>query len=181
MIRPHLRDLPPQGGLPNRFVLRPMRFSPAGVALWIDVQRSSETHFAIADDLFARQFGDAPEEIEKRCYLVTAPSGATAGTISAWFGGKGKEGDSENWGRIHWVAVRPDFQGLGLGRAALIYALHRLAALGHDQAWLSTSTARLPALKLYLDAGFLPDLTPEGAPEAWAIVRTHLAHPNLRV
>ena len=177
MIRPHLRDLP-QAAFPEGFAVRPMRY-PDDIQLWTEVQRSAETHFPIQDNLFVNQFGDDANEVSNRCYLVIQPSsGEAVGTISAWFGGKAGPG-GEDWGRIHWVAVRPEYQGRGLGRAALAYALHRLVYLGHDRAWLATSTARLAALKLYLDFGFMPDLSLPDAPEAWDMVRSHLAHPGL--
>jgi GNAT superfamily N-acetyltransferase len=76
------------------------------------------------------------------------------------------------------VAVRPAFQGRGLGRAALSHALNRLARW-HERAYLDTSTARLPAIKMYLDFGFVPDLGPPGARDAWRAVRAALPHPAL--
>jgi hypothetical protein len=51
--------------------------------------------------------------------------------------------------------------------------------LGHQRAWLATSTACREALKLYLDAGFTPDLEPFGARDAWQTVLPHLPHPAL--
>ncbi len=59
------------------------------------------------------------------------------------------------------------------------YAMEQFVAWGHPAAWLATSTARIPALKLYLDFGFLPDLTEDGARQAWAKVRAVLPHPGL--
>ena len=175
MIRAHLRDLP-RPHFPDGFGMRPLN-GASDAPLWTDVQRDAEELFAIEDDLFVREFGDDDAAIAARCFFVTSPKNAAVGTISAWRGGRGEE--SDNWGRIHWVAVRPAFQKRGLARAALAFALSRLAELGHERAWLATSTARLPALKLYLDAGFVPDLEPLVAREAWESVRAVLPHPAL--
>ena len=75
--------------------------------------------------------------------------------------------------------MRPAYQGRGLGKAALAFALERLSHW-HERAFLDTSTARLPALKMYLDFGFAPDRThgPD-ALRAWRGVRAALDHPGL--
>ena len=172
MIRPHLRDIP-QIPFPEGFAIRALRRDEG--PLWADVQRDAEELFPIKDDLFAREFGYDPRAVEQRCFFVTNHKGAAVGTISAWYGGRGT---GQDWGRIHWVAVRPLYQGRGLGKASLSYAMNRMAEW-HEQAWLATSTARLPALAMYLDFGFVPDITPTGALEAWHLVRERLPHPAL--
>jgi hypothetical protein len=49
----------------------------------------------------------------------------------------------------------------------------------HERCYLITHTGRLPALELYLDFGFVPDLDPPGAVEAWREVKGKLGHPAL--
>src|SRR5947209_7785691 len=78
----------------------------------------------------------------------------------------------------HWVAVRPEYQGRGLAKAALSYALTRLAEW-HERAWLATSTARPVAIKLYQSFGFRPDLEPPSARAAWEHVQLRLNHQAL--
>ena len=97
------------------------------------------------------------------------------GIVSAWYhrNYRGRE-----LGLIHWIAVRPAHQGLGLGRAAMSYALHQLAQW-HDRAGLGTQTKRIRAIKLYLDFGFRPDLERPGALESWRKVKAELDHPRL--
>jgi hypothetical protein len=55
MVRAHMRDIP-QAPFPHGFGIRTMRGGES--ALWTDVQRECEGAGAIADDLFAREFGD---------------------------------------------------------------------------------------------------------------------------
>ena len=58
------------------------------------------------------------------------------------------------------------------------HALRQMAQW-HDKAFLGTGTNRLPAIKLYLNFGFAPDLDGEGAREAWREVKAALDHPVL--
>lgn len=172
MVRSHLRDIP-QAAFPEGFGIRPLR--PGEAALWTDIQRDAEEFFPIGDDLFFQQFGDDLPATEQRCFFVTKPKDVAVGTISAWYS---RDFRGQDHGRIHWVAIRPDYQGRGLGRAAMTFALNRLARW-HERCWLATSIARLPALKMYLDYGFLPDPEPEGAVAAWRSVAGVLDHPAL--
>lgn len=52
------------------------------------------------------------------------------------------------------VAVAPDAQGRGLGRALLEHAMHEAAGRGATSMVLEVSTANAPALALYAAAGF---------------------------
>lgn len=172
MVRPHLDNIP-KAAFPEGFGIRTLRRDEG--PLWTDVQRDAEEILTIQDDLFARQFGDDPEGIEQRCFFITNPKGAAVGTISAWYK---RDTPGEDVGRVHWVAVRPTYQGRGLARAGLAYTLRRLAQW-HSSALLDTSTLRLPALKLYLDFGFVPDLDSPDAVAAWRAVGAVLNHPAL--
>ena len=54
-----------------------------------------------------------------------------------------------------------------------------IKALGHRRAMLGTHTKRTAAIKIYLDCGFVPDMSFQDADRAWAIVRRVLRHPGL--
>ena len=150
---------------------------PEEAPVWTEVQRAAERVITIEDGLFLEEFGSDVPAIERRCFLLMH-EGHAVGTISAWYSANYK-GTEENWGRLHWFAIRPSHQGRGLARPMISYVMEKFVEWGHPAAWLATSTSRIPALKLYLDFGFLPDLTQPGAKEAWETVRTHLAHPAL--
>jgi GNAT superfamily N-acetyltransferase len=55
---------------------------------------------------------------------------------------------------VHWVAIVPECQGIGLGKALMTLLCQRLRELGHDQAYLFTSSERVSAIRLYLRFGF---------------------------
>jgi len=172
MIRPHLRDIP-QFAFPEGFGIRPMRPGEAG--LWLDIHRDAEPFFAIPEDLFAQQFGSDPAAQAWRCFFIVTARDVAVGTLSAWFNRDFQGADA---GRIHWVAIRPAYQGRGLAKPAMAHAMNVLAHW-HDRAYLDTSTGRLPAIKIYLDFGFLPDLSLPGAVAAWRRVAAVLPHPAL--
>jgi beta-glucuronidase len=172
MLRPNLHDIP-VFECPEGFAIRPMR--PDEGPVWADIHRDAEPFFGIADELFLREFGSDLPAVPRRCFFVVDDKGAAVATASAWYSRQFRGGD---WGRIHWVATRRAYRRLGLARAAVSYALRKLAEW-HDRAYLDTATARLGAIRLYLDCGFVPDLERDGAAEAWRQVRQGLSHPAL--
>ncbi len=148
----------PVEALPG-IAIRPMA-GTAESAAWTAVQRAAEPYFAIADDLFARQFGTDDIAIAQRCYLaIDAATGVPIGTCSAW---TDTDGPYAGWGRIHWVAVHPDYQRRGIAKALVATAMNRMIELGHTQAYLMTSTGRTGAIRLYESFGFASEPTPTG-------------------
>jgi len=172
MIRPDMRNLPDYP-LPEGFSMRTLRREDAG--LWVDVVRDAEPFLTIGDDLFARAFANDLPATEERCFFLVSPKGVAIGTISAWHN---RDAAGRNVGQIHWFAIRPAWQHRGLARPMLAYALKQLA-LWHDQCFLDTQTRRIPAIKLYLDFGFVPDPDFPRAREAWREVSAALPHPVL--
>ena len=172
MIRPDLLNIP-QASFPEGFSIRPMQLDEG--PLWTDIQRDAEEHFGISNELFRREFGHDLQAIRWRCFIITNSKGSGVGTISAWYN---RNFRGEDYGRIHWVAVRPAYQRRGLGKAGLSFALNKLAQW-HNRCYLDTSIERLPALKLYLDFGFMPDLYNDREAEKWLIVKDRMKHPSL--
>jgi GNAT superfamily N-acetyltransferase len=173
MIRPDLLNIP-QASFPEGFSMRPMHLDEMG--LWTDIQRHAEPYFEIPDALFYQQFGQDLQAIQWRCFIITNEKGVGVGTISAWYDLNFK---GQDYGRVHWVATRPAYQRKGLAKAGLSFVLNQLAQW-HQRCYLDTATKRLPAIKLYLDFGFLPDLDQPNAIKAWGEVRDSLAHPVLQ-
>ena len=97
------------------------------------------------------------------------------GTVSAWYN---RQFRGREYGRIHWIAIRPGCQRKGLGKAALSYALQVLAKW-HDRSYLVTSGERLGAIAMYLSFGFEPDMAPANARAVWRDVNARLRHPAI--
>ena len=73
-----------------------------------------------------------------------------------------------NVGYIHMVAADPSVSRMGIGPAMLYHAMKYLEERGVDGYFLTTDDFRLPAIKIYLDAGFEPDYnSPDNTPERW--------------
>lgn len=168
MIRDNLENLP-DWQFPDGYGMRPIQ--PDEESLWTAVQRDAEPFFPVQDNLFAQEFGFDPANAFTRVFLVTDPDGKPVGTMGAWYD---HDYQGEDVGRIHWVSTARKAQGKGLAKASLAGALHVLAGL-HQKAYLATQTLRLPAIAIYLDAGFRPLIRSEEDRIAWT-----QAAPNLR-
>jgi mycothiol synthase len=77
-------------------------------------------------------------------------------------------------GEVGWVAADPEHKGKGLGRAVVLASTQRLIQAGYRRVYLSTDDFRLPAIKVYLDAGFEPLLYQDDMAGRWADIRRKL-------
>ena len=120
---------------------------------WADIETSvlefDNVEAALA--YFAKEFAPHPEELKRRQLIVRDASGRPAATITAWWTMTGERRDAA----IHWVAVKPEYQGKGLGKAIVAEGIRRLAELEGDvDMYLHTQTWSWQAINIYLDAGF---------------------------
>jgi GNAT superfamily N-acetyltransferase len=173
MERPSLAAIP-EYGLPQGFALR--WFQAGDAATWLQIQAAADHHNDIAADLFLRTFGNERTAHEQRICFLTTATGEPIGTAAAWWGEEGARGHR---GRIHWVAIRPDFQGRGLAKPLLTAVCLRLRELEHTSAYLTTSAARIPALNLYYQFGFMPAIRDETEQAVWQEIELYLRNRRL--
>jgi GNAT superfamily N-acetyltransferase len=173
MLRPTLADLPP-ANLPAGYAMRPFR--EGDQATWVRIQQASEPFLTISDEIFTQQFGFDLPAMAKRGLFLVAPDGRDVGTVTAWYQ---RSLHGRKWGRIHWVAIVPEHRGKGLSKPMTAYALHLMRRLGHRRAMLTTQAPRIPAIKTYLDLGFVPDMTMKDAEKAWGMVKEVIRHAGL--
>ena len=108
MERPTLDGLP-EHPLPPGFSVT--WFRPGDEKKWLDIHCQAEEHVEISPKLFACEFGSDWEVLSRRqCYLLDDAS-QPIGTATAWFD---DDYYGERYGRLHWVAVVPEYQGRGL-------------------------------------------------------------------
>lgn len=156
--------------LPAGFSMR--RFRRGDEATWVKVQQTAEHFQKIDEALFFRQYGDNFERHAARIMFLMDIDGEAIGTISAW---NDAEYSRREYGRIHWVAIVPPMQGRGLGKPLMSAACRRLLELGHERAYLTTSTARVPAINLYLAFGFEPVMRHEEERVLWTELMPRLS------
>ena len=150
-------------------------YHPGDKAAWTGLQRISDS-LSNAGEVFDKVFGLDLPAMERRCYFLVSPDVEDVGTVTAWYD---RNYQGRRWGLIHWVAIVPEHRRKGISKPMMTVAMNCLRGLGHRRALLRTATHRIPALKTYLDFGFVPDMTCKGAEHAWAMVREMVDHPTL--
>jgi GNAT superfamily N-acetyltransferase len=162
LVRENLEDLPRFEVLEG-YSIRSYRQGDDEV--WTDIHLAAEKSIDITGGLFAKEFESDHAELRRRQLFLCAPGGAAVGTGTAWRGSY----RGEEIGQVHWVAIVPGHQGRGLSRPLLAAVCARLRERGHRRAFLTTSTRRLVALRLYLRFGFRADPTDERQRAAWEV------------
>lgn len=98
--------------------------------------------------------------------------------VEVWVGTVGREVVSyvgithfPGWGHLDRIAVSPDHQGHGLGRASLDFAIRRMRQRGAHRIALSTQGDNARSQRLYINAGFRR--TPEHDYSVYGVVFDH--------
>ncbi|HPD17358.1 MAG TPA: GNAT family N-acetyltransferase [Planctomycetota bacterium] len=165
MIRYDLEGLP-QFALARPFSIRWYR--PGDSAAWTRIHVAADRFNAFPPGRFAEQFGADEAVLAARQAYLCDGEGREIGTATAWFDASYR---GQPYGRIHWVAIMPGWQGRGLAKPLLAVACRRLRELGHERAYLLTYTARTAAVNLYLSFGFVPDIRSDEELAAWRAAR----------
>ena len=161
MIRWDLEDLPVVP-LPAGFRLR--GYQEGDQEIWRQIHLAADRFNEITPSLFAQQFGSDATMLNQRQLYLLEESGRVIGTGTAWFN---DHFQGQRFGRIHWVALLPERQGRGLAKPLMSALCRRLRELGHTRAYLSTSSARVPAIRLYRQFGFIPLAEDEQQAATW--------------
>lgn len=77
-------------------------------------------------------------------------------------------------GELGWVAVDPGHRGRRIGQAVTTAVLRRFRDAGYRRIYLLTDDFRLPAIKMYLELGFVPFLFAQGMEQRWREVARQL-------
>lgn len=173
MERAHLSDIPDYP-LPEGYTLH--WYEPGDERHWLAVQKVAEAYLPISPELFVDQYGSDTQLLHQRLFFLRAASGATIATAAAWFAHGDPVGPV---GLIHWVAITPEYQGRGLANPLMSIACQRLHQLGHTSARLTTSTARIPAINLYLKFSFRPIDFERAGQAVWRRLQNYLKEPHL--
>ncbi|MBS1708159.1 MAG: GNAT family N-acetyltransferase [Armatimonadetes bacterium] len=103
------------------------------------------------------------------CFVVASPRGIAA-TVTGlvW-------PDAPHEGYVHYIGVHPDHRGLHLGRLALLSLFQQFRSHGLSESILDTDDWRLPAIRTYLNLGYVPRIVEEGQEGRWAAVMDALS------
>lgn len=169
MVRHNLKNLP-NIELPTDYCLRTYR-------------DGDEIHWAnIISDSFGgrkRTAADTHQEITGR--EVFDPNGlffithqeTPVGTACAW-----KQSiDESDIGYVHMVGVLSEHTGQKLGKWISLAVLYYFREHGFTCAILDTDDFRLPALKTYLNLGFVPVYVDRTQPKRWEAIYNQLGLP----
>lgn len=165
MVRNSLENVP-QAALPEPFTIR--RYAEGDEENWTNIHLEADLYSDITPELFGEEFGHDARALAERQFYLCDGEGKAVGTASAWFNADFPE---KNWGRIHWVAIVPSAQGKGLAKPLLSACLNRMKELGHNGAYLDTSSIRVPAINLYIRYGFVPHIAKAEDVETWRAIR----------
>lgn len=134
---------------------------------WAEIETSVSEFEDVAQALayFERNYAPYPKALKERMLFVTNASGEKIATCSAWW----KEtSNGERFPLLHWVAVKPEYQGKGIAKAMVSHTLVILEKLEHASPlpiYLHTQTWSHPAIRLYQKLGFeITDRNLDGSP-----------------
>ena len=175
MVRPNLEDLP-ELELPIGYRMRTYR-------------KGDEVHWArIISDSFGgreRTAQDTENEITNRDVFV--PDGfyfathcdVPVGTACAWR----QSVDEKDVGYVHMVGVVAEHTGHKLGKWVSLAVLCYFRDNNFKCSMLDTDDFRVPAIKTYLNLGFIPVYVEAEQPERWRNIfeKLELAHPSVQI
>lgn len=144
-LQPPLPVHPPPPGFHIRY------HAPEDVETWTSIQRAADKINTITDALFHETFGTDEALHRLRIMYITTATGEPFGTSAAWFG---PDGPNHPLGRVHWLAIHPDFQGRGHSKVLMATTLGQLMRLGHRECYLKTDKTRTAAMALYKSMDF---------------------------
>ena len=141
----------PEAVLPDGFSFR--FFEPSDEKHWASIETSAGEFPSEEEALtfFNAAFMPYVEQLKKRCFFILNSEGVPIANSSAMFA----ESELGYQPCVHWVAVRPEYQGMGLGKLITIKTLNIFRDLDPGKpVWLHTQTWSWPAIRLYHKLGF---------------------------
>ena len=106
---------------------------------------------------FQYEFSPHINELKKRCIFILDKNNQPIGTSTGWFSNL----DIKN--HLHWIAVCPEHQGKGLGKAVSQMAVTVCTKHNPNEAiWLGTQTGSYVAVTIYNKLGFFMTNKPIG-------------------
>ncbi len=149
--------------LPEGFYFKSYQEGDEVVWAAIETAVSEFENEGLALNYFEEKFAPYSKDLRTRLLFVVDSSGEKVGTCSAWW----KESpNGVRYPLVHWVAVKPGYQGKGLAKAMVNRTLKLLQELEKNSPiYLHTQTWSYAAIHLYQKLGFeITDNNLDGSP-----------------
>jgi GNAT superfamily N-acetyltransferase len=173
MLRPDLHKIP-QHPLLSPYTIG--WYKEGNEHHWLEIKAQSDRFHTADLSYFTQTYNEHRALLSQRQMYLYDAGGKAVGTVTAWF----ENLAGKMYGKINWMLLVPKVQGLGLSKVLLSLCLQRLVELGHTQALLYTLTARIAAINLYRQFGFVPWVGGGSDLEAWDEVNFLLKEPFRR-
>ncbi|SFT02520.1 GNAT family N-acetyltransferase [Paenibacillus sp. BC26] len=163
MVREDLSTLPALS-LPSGYAVRSLQ--PGDQKEW---ERIINDSFGGEHPFEKEMASDEPYKPE-RVWFITDERNVPIATASAWYRPQYKE----STGYLHMVGLLQSQGGKKLGLYVSLAALLHMVQEGFTRAVLNTDDFRIPAVKTYLNLGFVPVFTDGGHHERWQALANKL-------
>ena len=169
MIRNNTENIP-FFDIPTGYSIR--NFQEGDQHQWAEIETAAGEFINTDEALqrFNEEFGPYIEEFKQRSLFLINTEENCIGTGTAWFS---KNFMGENYGRVHWVGIHPEFQGKNLAKP-LVSAVMNILKQHHSKLYLTTQTTSYKAVKIYLDFGFEPLIESDQDREGWEMLSEKL-------
>jgi ribosomal protein S18 acetylase RimI-like enzyme len=141
----------PEPSPPEGFFLRPIG-GEREVEAYVEAHRAAFGSTAVTADWRRRSLRD-PRYRPALDLVAATPDGRLAAFCICWMA---RMADGHLLGQVEPVGVRPDYRGLGLGRALLHEGFRRLQVLGAESVEIEHVDWNEAAGSLYRSVGFSP-------------------------
>ncbi len=150
--------------LPDNVTVGTVRDRENGIDEWLDIVQYDLAWEPISHEFYRKCMVGHPGYEDDRCFLFCLDGKAVA-TVCVICDREKAEG------YIHMVGSKPEVRGRGIGNLMNDYAAAVLKKEGMKTAYLTTDDWRIPAIKSYLRANFVPDETTDDFRARWAKIR----------
>jgi len=119
---------------------------------WAEIQTAVGQFGSVWDAYqYFRQEFCHEREMKRRMMFIENENGEKIATSTAWWTYTGQRRDPI----LHWVAVKNEYQGLGLGKAIIFEVVRLMTQIeGEREFFLNTQTVSHKAIKIYEKVGF---------------------------
>jgi GNAT superfamily N-acetyltransferase len=128
-------------------------YSKGDEKYWAEIETSvgefDDVHEALLN--FHDEYSPYIKELGQRMLFIENRDGVKIATATIWWNYTGERKDPS----LNWIGVRPEYQGLGFGKAIVFEVLRRMLKVDGDvRVFLHTQTWSYKAVGIYLQAGF---------------------------